>query len=956
MATSKTRICVKNLPPSTTEYDLKEFFRQASATSTSSSSLKKGKDDDDASPPFPARLEITDCKVLKNAKGKSRKVAFLGFRKEEHAAYVVNHFHRTYMGMTRISVEWALAKKTKDDQEEGKKDKSKIVVVEEEEDDTTDPTNKTKKTKKDSSLTTTAAKESRHKKELKELLASSGGPKSKFWSNDEGLTPLPLEGETNDDHDHDDRDAHQSSDDEQHHKKNQKIGREISSDDSTASNSNGKNDDDEDDDSDSDEDDTIPGKQSQKQQRQQQPSTKKKNGTGLSDLDFLRSKQTTTDDLEMEGGENSNQGMMQIESTIDARREEDINTDSEADDNDDDDSSSSSSSSSSNASDDENDEGHTKTQVNPPLQKSQEDNDDDNDETGEGSNVRKDADDHDDDDNESSNEQDDARKEQTSKSRLFVRNLPFGTTEEELSDYFSTYGALVECHIPVDDQKRNKGFAFVQYASAVDALEAKNQLDKIDFQGRLLHILPAKPAPKQSSSMGNEHLSWKEKQEFARKEQDTKNGTTSNTGWSASFVRGDAVVDNLAERLGLRKADFLAVKDKLSSGDAAVRLALGETQIIEENRTYFRQNGIDMDALVSANGTESQRSTTSMLVKNLPFDTHVDELAKLFQVGNVSVKIFLPPSRTIALVEYSHHSDAKKAFKRLAYRRFKHVPIYLEWAPLAAKTKEGEKATENNNTTLGQNTPLSESLDDIDADIVDGTTSTIYVKNLNFTTSEETLRQVFEKNLGPVVRSVRIPQKVAPTKIGVGGGEEEEQQSPPQLMSMGYGFVELQSEAAVKRALEVLQGKLVDGHAWGLTVSSNNNNNNRGGKSKLTTQGSNKNPTKLIVRNVPFQANRTEILKLFGSFGQLRKVRLPKKFDGTHRGFAFVEYVTSKEAIAAMSALSRTHLYGRHLVLEWATDEDDDNPIDGNGLDRLRNKARRDIETPLPKNKRIKFT
>jgi multiple RNA-binding domain-containing protein 1 len=77
-------------------------------------------------------------------------------------------------------------------------------------------------------------------------------------------------------------------------------------------------------------------------------------------------------------------------------------------------------------------------------------------------------------------------------------------------------------------------------------------------------------------------------------------------------------------------------------------------------------------------------------------------------------------------------------------------------------------------------------------------------------------------------------------------------------------------------------------------------------------------------------------------------VRLPKKFDGSHRGFAFVEFLTSKEAVAAMNALSRTHLYGRHLVLEWTTDEED--------LDRLRAKATRDIEAPLPKNKRIKFT
>ncbi|RHN48056.1 putative nucleotide-binding alpha-beta plait domain-containing protein [Medicago truncatula] len=39
---------------------------------------------------------------------------------------------------------------------------------------------------------------------------------------------------------------------------------------------------------------------------------------------------------------------------------------------------------------------------------------------------------------------------------------------------------------------------------------------------------------------------------------------------------------------------------------------------------------------------------------------------------------------------------------------------------------------------------------------------------------------------------------------------------------------------------------------------------------------------------------------------------------GNHRGFAFVEYVTQQEAQNALTALSSTHLYGRHLVIESA--------------------------------------
>lgn len=39
---------------------------------------------------------------------------------------------------------------------------------------------------------------------------------------------------------------------------------------------------------------------------------------------------------------------------------------------------------------------------------------------------------------------------------------------------------------------------------------------------------------------------------------------------------------------------------------------------------------------------------------------------------------------------------------------------------------------------------------------------------------------------------------------------------------------------------------------------------------------------------------------LFSPFGHLKSARLPKKFDGSHRGFAFVEFTTKQEAKNAL--------------------------------------------------------
>lgn len=74
---------------------------------------------------------------------------------------------------------------------------------------------------------------------------------------------------------------------------------------------------------------------------------------------------------------------------------------------------------------------------------------------------------------------------------------------------------------------------------------------------------------------------------------------------------------------------------------------------------------------------------------------------------------------------------------------------------------------------------------------------------------------------------------------------------------------------------------------------------------------------------MPFEATRKDILELFSAFGQVKRVRVPKKIDNrSHRGFAFVDFVTKQEATNAYQNLFGTHIYGRHLVLEWAEDDE----------------------------------
>ena len=546
--------------------------------------------------------------------------------------------------------------------------------------------------------------------------------------------------------------------------------------------------------------------------------------------------------------------------------------------------------------------------------------------------------------------------------RLFVRNLPFTTTEEELHEAFSQFGQINSVHIPVDDSKRNKGYAFVAFESKKDAKIAMEAMDGGDFQGRLIHILPAKPTKERALDENDPNLSYKEKQAIIRQKEAEK--TTK--GWSATFLRGDAVVDNISDRLGVTKGDVLNVKDGISSGNAAVRLALGETHIISENVAFFESHGVDVKALEASGGKKTnsvKRSKTMILVKNLPYDTLLEDLTKVFHGigGDVPQRILLPPSKSAALVEYGHAVDARRAFRRLSYKKFKHVPLYLEWAPMNEefdRSASGQSESHESRNDPKRQTHLSanERNQPVDEDPVNdavdvGTSQAIYVKNLNFATSESQLRDAFSQaGLDP--RAVKIPTKAAPSRKNTSDGGEG---SEIRQLSMGFGFVEFSSEDEALEAIKKMQGKLVDGHSLEIKMSTKSLS---GRSSRAPEIDKTARKTKIMVRNVPFEATRSELLQLFGSFGQLKKVRLPKKFDGTHRGFAFCEFVTSKEARNAMTSLSQTHLYGRHLVLEWAEAECGENEK----ADDARERAKRDVrvaglnrEQTRKKSKHIKF-
>lgn len=79
---------------------------------------------------------------------------------------------------------------------------------------------------------------------------------------------------------------------------------------------------------------------------------------------------------------------------------------------------------------------------------------------------------------------------------IFVGNLSFQTTQDELFAAFSQYGAVERVNIVTDrDSGQSRGFAFVEMTERRDAENAIASLNGADLNGRAMNVNEARPKP-----------------------------------------------------------------------------------------------------------------------------------------------------------------------------------------------------------------------------------------------------------------------------------------------------------------------------------------------------------------------------------------------------------------------------------------------------------------------------
>lgn len=208
------------------------------------------------------------------------------------------------------------------------------------------------------------------------------------------------------------------------------------------------------------------------------------------------------------------------------------------------------------------------------------------------------------------------------------------------------------------------------------------------------------------------------------------------------------------------------------------------------------------------------------------------------------IRVLLTPTRTVAVVEYAHANEAKGAFKNLAYSRFKSMPLYLEYAPVDTFSQPPPNTAVKPpaaDAALTHPEPENEE----SATQPTATTSTLYIKNLNFSTTLEKLTHLASSI--PGFTRARIAEKTYKTG---------------RKASLGYAFIEFSDAESAGAGVRALQGVVLDEHALEVSYSRP--------AARTAPAAAGRGGTKLMIRNVPFEATKREIRQLFAQFSQVR--------------------------------------------------------------------------------------
>ncbi|XP_033739405.1 RNA-binding protein 28-like isoform X2 [Pecten maximus] len=318
---------------------------------------------------------------------------------------------------------------------------------------------------------------------------------------------------------------------------------------------------------------------------------------------------------------------------------------------------------------------------------------------------------------------------------LFLRNLPFSTTNEKLEEIFGDIGPLKTCFVvKPKGAEKSRGFGYVAYSMLEDAEKAKNSVKAID--GRKIMITFAERKRDNRMRMGTnrtvppvkEEVKEEDKEEQSsdneeREEEDGKKGkldgkdkqqikyqwskTLQVSGWKDHFSQEDIHkyitkinVKNVSKlEFPLRNCEqptalmrFKSIRDT-KAGQRKLESSSGK-----EGYTLSARCQKDDFKVVS----QKELKQCRIIVRNLSFKCTEDKLREYFEkFGDITeVKIPLKPDGRMfgfGFVQFEKQDEADQAIKGMNMKPILGRPVAVDWTLpknqyIAAQTRKVEPA------------------------------------------------------------------------------------------------------------------------------------------------------------------------------------------------------------------------------------------------------------------------
>uniref|UniRef100_A0AC34QJJ9 RRM domain-containing protein n=1 Tax=Panagrolaimus sp. JU765 TaxID=591449 RepID=A0AC34QJJ9_9BILA len=451
--------------------------------------------------------------------------------------------------------------------------------------------------------------------------------------------------------------------------------------------------------------------------------------------------------------------------------------------------------------------------------------------------------------------------------RLCIRNLAHCCTEDDLRGLIGDVPTK-ELRCIVDQNTGEcKGLAYVQFVDVDDAITAFETLKQKEFMGRYLKVFSCDDAKIQ-----HPQRSFTKKLPYTPKSL-TDQGTKS---WNALFVGADTIAEVFSKKLEIQKSQLLTAESKLSP---LVALAIAEMRILQQIREFLVKNEINIYSF----GEDVPRSRKVLIVKNLPHPMEAEEIKRIFsKFGQIRRFIYDEDLGLTCILEYTE-SSAQKCFEKMNGSMLRRRPLKLEYAPSTIFEKPPSRELLRSEVMQRIIRLAKENLSGDGLNLPDLIASTILV---TFSTadikSDYDLRKIFPNQKNKIV----------------GCGIMTEQQ--PKAGFIFFQNKEIADEAikdkkVTARLQEILSVEIATEEA---IIS--------GERSSTRT---------ILVKNLPFSVQEKEIKNLFEVVGPIKEIRLPVKFTGEKKGFAFIEYENPGDIQKALEMFEGVHFSGRRMVL-----------------------------------------